>query len=217
MINNQITDEQIRTRVEALKKASGYSLCSTFALDVCLFEELLIARAELQRRQKDALGSKPVAVVDIQRGRGDGRKYALCYTKAGHSLPDDVYNLYVDAQPASGWQSIDVTDAMAYAFHHSLTDGPLGDDDVEDIKTGLRAAFATITTNQPAPVVSDEFMPGGLVYSSALPKFGSNDSDTVVGYSCFISGETRIVGSQEQAYADAKAVVNACNKYLKGA
>ena len=55
-----------------------------------------------------------------------------------------------DAQPAPVGP---VTDAMAYAFHHALTDGPLGDDDVEDIKTGLRAAFATVTINQPAPVV----------------------------------------------------------------
>ena len=63
---------------------------------------------------------------------------------------------------------------------------------------------------QPAPVVPKDVMPGGLVYSSALPKFESNDSDKVVGYCCFISGDTRIVESQEQAYADAKAVVNDC-------
>ncbi|MDZ1608187.1 hypothetical protein [Klebsiella pneumoniae] len=36
---------------------------------------------------------------------------------------------------------VPVTDAMAYAFHHALTDSPLGDDDVEDIKAGLRAAL----------------------------------------------------------------------------
>lgn len=57
------------------------------------------------------------------------------------------------AQPAP---TIQVTDAMAYAFHHALTDGPLGDDDVEDIKTGLRAAFATLTIKQPEPVVPVE-------------------------------------------------------------
>ncbi|SBM18674.1 hypothetical protein [Klebsiella oxytoca] len=56
-------------------------------------------------------------------------------------------------QPAP---TIQVTNAMAYAFHHALTDGPLGDDDVEDIKTGLRAAFATVTIRQPAPVVPVE-------------------------------------------------------------
>ncbi|MBX9066991.1 DUF551 domain-containing protein [Klebsiella aerogenes] len=55
-----------------------------------------------------------------------------------------------NAQPAP---TIQVTDAMDYAFHHALTDGPLGDDDVEDIKTGLRAAFATVTIKQPAQVV----------------------------------------------------------------
>nr|WP_227630584.1 DUF550 domain-containing protein [Klebsiella michiganensis] len=49
-----------------------------------------------------------------------------------------------------------VTDAMAYAFHHALTDGPLGDDDVEDIKIGLRAAFANVTTYQPLPVMLKE-------------------------------------------------------------
>ncbi|MGG8043740.1 hypothetical protein PGO05_10130 [Klebsiella aerogenes] len=52
---------------------------------------------------------------------------------------------------------VTITDAMAYAFHHALTDGPLCDEDVEDIKTGLRSAFANATTNQPRPVVPDEF------------------------------------------------------------
>ncbi|MGQ4631798.1 dATP/dGTP pyrophosphohydrolase domain-containing protein, partial [Raoultella ornithinolytica] len=66
-------------------------------VDARLFESMIM---ELQERRKAAMDSEPVAVVDIQRGRGDGRKYALCYTSAGHSLPDDVYNLYVVRQPA---------------------------------------------------------------------------------------------------------------------
>lgn len=44
-----------------------------------------------------------------------------------------------------------VTDAMAYAFHHALTDSPLGDDDVEDIKAGLRAALVNVFNTQPPP------------------------------------------------------------------
>ncbi|QNO00932.1 hypothetical protein phiBZS1_p38 [Serratia phage vB_SspM_BZS1] len=64
-------------------------------------------------------------------------------------------------------------------------------------------------TAPPALGVPDGVMPGGLGYSSALPEFESNDSDKVVGYHCFISGQTRSVESQEQAYADAKAVINA--------
>ncbi|WP_208692989.1 hypothetical protein [Klebsiella quasipneumoniae] len=51
---------------------------------------------------------------------------------------------------------VPVTDAMAYAFHHALTDSPLGDDDVEDIKAGLRAALVNGFNSQPAPVVPEE-------------------------------------------------------------
>lgn len=67
---------------------------------------------------------------------------------------------------------------------------------------------------QPAPVVPEEVMPGGLAYSSALPVFEGNDRDKIIGYRCFISGDTRIVESQEQAYADCKAVVNACRAVM---
>ena len=48
-------------------------------------------------------------------------------------------------------EPVAITDSMAYAFHHALTDGPLGDDEVEEIKSGLRAAFASVTATQPAP------------------------------------------------------------------
>ncbi|MCU6552060.1 DUF551 domain-containing protein [Klebsiella pneumoniae] len=57
------------------------------------------------------------------------------------------------ALAAMGRESITVTDDMAYAFHHALTDSMIGADDVEEIKTGLRAVFANLT----APVVSAEY------------------------------------------------------------
>lgn len=66
---------------------------------------------------------------------------------------DGEPRLHIKDQPSAVGP---VTDAMAYAFHHALTDGPLGDDDVEDIKIGLRAAFANVTTYQPLPVVLKE-------------------------------------------------------------
>ena len=47
-----------------------------------------------------------------------------------------------------------VNDDMAYAFHHALSDASLGADEVEEIKTGLRAALANVTA-QPAPVVPE--------------------------------------------------------------
>nr|WP_323084804.1 hypothetical protein [Klebsiella variicola] len=64
-----------------------------------------------------------------------------------------VEPLYRRAQPVPSSEPITVTDDMAYAFHHALTDSMIGADDVEEIKTGLRAVFANLT----APVVSAEY------------------------------------------------------------
>jgi len=44
------------------------------------------------------------------------------------------------AQPAPSRP--EVTDAMALAFHHALTDGSIGAREVEEIKDALRAALA---------------------------------------------------------------------------
>lgn len=49
MTINKLTNEQIRTRIEALKNAAGDSLCSTYALDARLLEELLTLRELLAR------------------------------------------------------------------------------------------------------------------------------------------------------------------------
>ncbi|HHV8619144.1 TPA: hypothetical protein ACUP13_003421 [Escherichia coli] len=49
---------------------------------------------------------------------------------------------------------VEINDDMAYAFHRALSDSSLGADEVEEIKAGLRAAFANVTT-QPAPVVPE--------------------------------------------------------------
>ena len=49
---------------------------------------------------------------------------------------------------------VEINDDMAYAFHRALSDSSPGADEVEEIKAGLRAAFANVTT-QPAPVVPE--------------------------------------------------------------
>nr|DAQ24790.1 MAG TPA: hypothetical protein [Caudoviricetes sp.] len=51
---------------------------------------------------------------------------------------------------------VEVNDDMAYAFHHALSDSSLGADEVEEIKTGLRAAFANIAV-QPALIAPHEW------------------------------------------------------------
>ncbi|EFM4664500.1 hypothetical protein HA998_003331 [Escherichia coli] len=53
---------------------------------------------------------------------------------------------------------VEINDDMAYAFHHALSDSSLGADEVEEIKTGLRAAFANVAV-QPALIVPAEIEP----------------------------------------------------------
>lgn len=101
--------------------------------------------------------AEPVAVVDIQRGRGDGKKYALCFTSAGHSLPDDVYNLYTAPQPLTTseraelenyrnaqqvvpeWTNEQCLEFLSIAFRHAEIKGDL---EMDDIRLGVKMVNA---------------------------------------------------------------------------
>lgn len=75
-------------------------------------------------------------------------------------------------------EPVAVTDDMAYEFHHALTDSMIGSDDVEEIKTGLRAVFANLT----APVVSDkcpERLPCSVLLEPGL-RFGKGIKTSTV-------------------------------------
>ena len=71
----------------------------------------------------------------------------------GYAMADAV-KVINGAIVAFGDEPVVVNDNMAYASHHALSDSSLGADEVEEIKTGLRAAFANVTT-KPAPVVPE--------------------------------------------------------------
>lgn len=106
---------------------------------------------ELARIALAAMDGEPVAEVYQPQNAGICAPLGpsirmLCLLEPGEKL-------YRHAQPAPSSESITVTDDMAYAFHHALTDSMIGADDVEEIKTGLRAVFANLT----APVVSAEY------------------------------------------------------------
>ena len=58
----------------------------------------------------------------------------------------------------------EVTDGMAIAFHNALTDGSIGQSEVDEIKTGLRAALAAAPT---PPVSEDRWLP-----IETAPKYG---------------------------------------------
>lgn len=84
----------------------------------------------------------------------DWRESDVC-PKCNHK-PMDKTELYaVPPSQVADAKPVAVNDDMAYAFHHALSDSSPGADELEEIKTGLRAAFANITA-QPAPVVPEE-------------------------------------------------------------
>ncbi|EAQ9184453.1 hypothetical protein LZX74_000125 [Salmonella enterica] len=79
----------------------------------------------------------------------------------GYAMADAV-KVIDGAIAAFGAEPLAVNDDMAYAFHHALSDSSLGADEVEDIKTGLRAAFASITAKPalrfiPAELTREEY------------------------------------------------------------
>ena len=53
-----------------------------------------MARALLAAHEQE-----PVATLDVQSGRTDGKKFALVYSLAAHQLPDDVYFLHIHPAP----------------------------------------------------------------------------------------------------------------------
>lgn len=72
---------------------------------------------------------------------GKGLGFARAVYEAGRASPASVP---------------EVTDGMAYAFHHALTDHSIGQEDLDEIKTGLRAALAAAPT---PPVSEDRWLP----------------------------------------------------------
>ena len=86
--------------------------------------------------------------------------------------------LYIDrlelaALRASPASAPEVTDGMAIAFHHALTDGSIGQSEVEEIKAGLRAALATA----PTPPVSED-KDKIIAAANALENIASTSSST---------------------------------------
>ncbi|EOB1751166.1 TPA: hypothetical protein ACNHAG_002485 [Klebsiella pneumoniae] len=111
----------------------------------CTHEEV----QELARMALAAMDSEPVKRVNADQ------MHHVCLEANRHldkygAMAKEV-NKLLGRIPAHPAPVVPVTDAMAYAFHHALTDSPLGDDDVEDIKAGLRAALVNVFNTQPAP------------------------------------------------------------------
>lgn len=148
MINNQLTREQLIEKLKhRISVTEKYPEVEEAQLEAIIYKLALAVIVSAPEEQKVTCWSCRNKVEISAIGDCDG------YCPECDSPIDLDEEPYTVPQPAP---TIQITDAMAYAFHHALTDGPLGDDDVEDIKTGLRAAFATVTIKQPEPVVPVE-------------------------------------------------------------
>ncbi|EOC1631593.1 TPA: hypothetical protein JD179_00080 [Cronobacter sakazakii] len=103
--------------------------------------------------------AEPVAVLDIQSGRQDGNKFALVFTRAAHTLPDDVYNLYTapPAQVVPDDALIRLAFNIALYFADEETKNnkelfhKLIDHAVDDCRSFMRATI-------PDPVVADSLV-----------------------------------------------------------
>ncbi|VGP60052.1 hypothetical protein SB02110_05297 [Klebsiella quasipneumoniae subsp. quasipneumoniae] len=118
------------------------------ALEAAADPEDLSEWADMQFLLWDA--QRRAGITDEQITQAMIEKMAVNKQREWPEPKDGEPRLHIKEQPAP---VVPVTDAMAYAFHHALTDSPLGDDDVEDIKAGLRAALVNVFDTQPAPVV----------------------------------------------------------------
>lgn len=58
---------------------------------------------------------------------------------------------------SQGAKSLQVTDGMALDFHHALTDGSIGNDELEEIKVGLRAALCNVAALADIVTLRDAF------------------------------------------------------------
>ncbi|MGT1784212.1 DUF551 domain-containing protein [Enterobacter hormaechei subsp. xiangfangensis] len=88
-------------------------------------------------------------------------------------------------------EPVDISDDMAYAFHHALSDSSLGADDVDEIKTGLRAVFANITA-PPAPVSVPDAMEMDDDFDSAF------EHGKAVGWNACRAAMLQSLGNSEQ-------------------
>ncbi|OPJ96497.1 hypothetical protein [Serratia marcescens] len=56
--------------------------------------------------------SKPVATVDVQRGRMDGNTFAVAWSSAGHALPDGPHFIYAQEYVSALTQRIAELEAI---------------------------------------------------------------------------------------------------------
>ncbi|HHT0933682.1 TPA: hypothetical protein ACTYZX_005127 [Serratia marcescens] len=66
--------------------------------------------------------SKPVATVDVQRGRPDGNMFGVAWSSAGHALPDGPHFIYSQEYVSALEQKIEELEQAMRHIHGALLD-----------------------------------------------------------------------------------------------
>lgn len=127
--------------------------------------------AQVFRIALAAMDAEPVADVVAWHKEGEERTCDIRWRRFDVAPGP----LFAVAQPVS------VNDDMAYAFHHAISDSSLGSDEVEEIKAGLRAAFANVTAT-PSPVSVPECFKSLLHHAYGMTMGHDWNKGTMAGH-----------------------------------
>ena len=105
---------------------------------------------ELQRmmlEDEERSKAEPVGVAIGHHGYGAGQRVSIQWKH--DYFPSIGTKFYTTPPKPVEQEPVRITDTMALSFHHALTDGACSDAEVEEIKIGLRAAFADAPVPKP--------------------------------------------------------------------
>ncbi len=133
----------------------------------------------------------------------------ITFDMLAHVLGDDAKQEWIAAQAQPlDIRPLEITDGMALAFHHAITDGSIGQQDVDEIKTGLRAAFVNVVDSLSRRDQAQQPVSGADL-SKAL-------RDLIRGYVNLLeNGRDRILEAGGQC--DSLDVMEASDPWLKSA
>lgn len=174
-----ITNEQLDSLIKSAVNSSGpLPPDEKFSQLISALRELRTHRNLINQREKISKSTNHPAHGPVSLERMHQIREILSKAAAqsdggnlGYAMADAV-KVIDGVIAAFGAEPVAVNDDMAYTFHHALSDSSLGADEVEEIKIGLRAAFANIATPQPAP----RFIPPELTREEYRRRFMMEDN-----------------------------------------
>ena len=109
--------------------------------------KLIVAPGPLFAAAAPVVLPEPVATIYTMEALAPGGAVKY-HTQVHKALPSGTKLLAEPDVCALLAQAVEVDDHMALAFHHAITDGAIGQDELNEIKTGLRAVLVNLHAPQ---------------------------------------------------------------------